>query len=540
MRNLRCLAILCLSVVSANSVQAQRARNGVDAVTAAQLRDYLTFIASDELEGRDTPSRGLDTAAKFIAALCSRWGLKPGGDDGTFFQTMVFRRDKVASATTSAALGGRIFKLGEEFACAARPASVSAGAVYVGDGWTIKAKNVDAFAGLDVSGKVVVANYSTAQSPRGTPRTELKGKEGEDWLDPAANAAKHKAAAILFIIPAADSSAWSRMNRAMDFPQRRIVSAAESAQPGIPTFYASDVFVKELFAGEQIDGPALLAALAEGKPAPGFALQQGKILALKCTVDADVQTTQNVVAIWEGRDPKLKSEYIAIGAHYDHVGVTQRPVNGDHIFNGADDDGSGTVAILAIGEALSKARTRPKRSVLIVWHAGEEKGLLGSEFFTARPTVPIGSIVAQLNIDMIGRSKPAGDTKPVNKELTGPDEIYVIGSKLMSTDLGALSEKVNERYLKLRFNYLYDDPGHPAGFFYRSDHYNYAKRGIPIIFYFSGTHEDYHRLGDHIEKIDFAKMEKVTRTVYQTMWELAEQTSRPKVDKPLAASVTRR
>lgn len=147
--------------------------------------------------------------------------------------------------------------------------------------------------------------------------------------------------------------------------------------------------------------------------------------------------------------------------------------------------------------------------------------------------MPLDRVVAQLNIDMIGRSRPEGDTSRANRDLTGPNAIYVIGSKMMSTELGTLSEAVNRGYLNLGFDYRYDDPKDPNRFFFRSDHYNYAKKGIPIIFYFDGVHEDYHRPTDHVEKIDFAKMEKVTRTIYATAWELANLPKRPAVDRQL-------
>ncbi|MBO0800868.1 MAG: M28 family peptidase, partial [Blastocatellia bacterium] len=245
--------------------------------------------------------------------------------------------------------------------------------------------------------------------------------------------------------------------------------------------------------------------------------------------------TQNVVAIFEGSDPVLKDEYVAIGAHYDHVGDNPqdgcRPVGDDNICNGADDDGSGTTGVLAIAEALAHG-PRPKRSILLAWHAGEEKGLWGSEFITSNPPVPINQIITQLNIDMIGRSKKSNDN-PRNAGLTGPNEIYVIGSKIMSTDLGELSEAVNKSFLNLKFNYKYDAPNDPERLFYRSDHFNYARRGIPIIFYFDGIHEDYHMPSDTADKIDYEKMAKVARTIFATMWKLANAPTRPKVDKPL-------
>jgi len=156
------------------------------------------------------------------------------------------------------------------------------------------------------------------------------------------------------------------------------------------------------------------------------------------------------------------------------------------------------------------------------------------------PAIPLAQIVTQLNIDMIGRSKKDGDTDPRNKELSGPNQIYVIGSKMMSTELGGLSEAVNKSFLNLQYDYRYDDPNDPNRFFFRSDHFNYARKGIPIIFFFDGVHEDYHRPGDEPQKIDYQKMEKVTRTIYLTLWEVANRSARVKVDKQLPAQLQQR
>ena len=236
-----------------------------------------------------------------------------------------------------------------------------------------------------------------------------------------------------------------------------------------------------------------------------------------------------MIGIIEGTDPKLKSEYVAIGAHYDHVGVRNNAPEGtDRIFNGADDDGSGTTGVLQIAEAFAKG-PKPKRSLIFVWHCGEEKGLWGSEFFADHPTVPIDSIVTQLNIDMIGRSKKAGDQDRRNADLSGPNGIYVIGSRMLSTELGKVSDSVNAGYLKLNFDFRYDAPDDPNRFYYRSDHYNYAKKGIPIIFYFDGVHEDYHKPGDDPEKILYDKMCSISQLVFSTAWELANQPERIKL-----------
>lgn len=252
----------------------------------------------------------------------------------------------------------------------------------------------------------------------------------------------------------------------------------------------------------------------------------------KVTINVDNQPRvySNVVGIVPGSDPVLKSEYVAFGAHYDHVGVNGEGP-GDHIWNGADDDGSGTVAVLEIAHAFATGQ-KPKRSLIFVWHAGEEKGLWGSKHFVDNPTVPIDKIIAQLNIDMIGRSRAEGDTSNANKNLTDANSIYVIGSKMLSDDLGNAVANVNKDLLKMNLDYKYDDPKDPEQFYYRSDHFNYASKGIPIAFFFSGVHEDYHQPSDEVSKIDFQKMERVSRTVYSIGWSLAQAPTRPKLNKP--------
>jgi len=305
----------------------------------------------------------------------------------------------------------------------------------------------------------------------------------------------------------------------------------------LPSIVVSPEVANSIFFGEKSTATAVFnASYGPSLPAP-FMLNASKTISLSISAKSEIIPTQNVVAIWEGSDPILKDEYVAVGAHYDHVGICA-PGAADSICNGADDDGSGTTAILSMAEALAKAPTRPKRSTIFVWHCGEEKGLWGSRYFTEYPTIPLDHVVAQLNIDMIGRSKKEGDTNPKNKDLTGPDAVYLIGSTMMSTELGELVQSVNKSYLNISYDTRYDDPADPHRFFYRSDHFNYARKGIPIIFFFDGEHEDYHQAGDSPDKIDYQKMEKITRTVYMTLWEVANRATRVKVDKPLPAQLT--
>lgn len=509
-------------------------QRGIETINAAQLRDYLSFIASDEMEGRDTPSRGLDTAAKFLALNLARWGFKPAGDNGTFLQKIALRRDGVEKEQTTATLNDQPLKIGEDYIAVGRGGEASGPLVFAGNGWLFKSKNIDAYKNIDAKGKIAVIFTPPDGLPRGFSQADLSGKRGEDWMDPAEYATKAGAVGIIIVPGFQFLANWQRNFNRMSEGGAMSVEKFSSGPGGgsLPTIIASPRLANLLFQGESQNGTALFDAAGANTLPASFDLKPEKKVTLKIVGKHNQLSTQNVVAVFEGSDPVLKDEYVAVGAHYDHVGIGI-PVNGDSIYNGADDDGSGTTALLAMAEALAKAPTKPKRSVIFIWHAGEEKGLWGSRYFVENPTVSLDKIVTQLNIDMIGRSKKAGDTNPRNKELSGPDEIYVIGSKMMSSELGALSEAVNKDYLNLSFNYRYDDPNDPNRFFFRSDHFNYARKGIPIIFYFDGEHEDYHRPGDSADKIDYEKMQKVTRTVYMMLWELANRPKRPLVDKQL-------
>lgn len=226
---------------------------------------------------------------------------------------------------------------------------------------------------------------------------------------------------------------------------------------------------------------------------------------------------ENVLGYIEGSD--LKEELIIITAHYDHLGK-----HDTLIFNGADDDGSGTVAALEIAEAFMLAKKEgkgPRRSVLIMPVSGEEKGLLGSKYYTDNPIYPLKHTVANLNIDMIGR---------VDEYHDNPNYVYLIGSDRLSTDLHDISEFVNEKHFNLELDYTFNAKDDPNRYYYRSDHYNFAKNNIPVIFYFNGIHEDYHKTTDTIEKINFEKIEKISRLIFLTAWELANRDERPLVD----------
>ena len=279
-----------------------------------------------------------------------------------------------------------------------------------------------------------------------------------------------------------------------------------------PQLTADEAFFDFLFSGSDVKYAELKEKAAKREPLPRFAL---KGVTMTINVDADYQVirtrrTNNVVGIIEGTDPKLKDTYVAFGAHYDHTGFRESGQPGDDLINnGADDDGSGTVAIMAIARAFAQG-PKPKRSLLFVWHAGEESGLLGSRYMADYPVVgSIDKIVAQLNMDMVGRNR--------NDDPSASNMVLVVGSDRISTELHNINEDANASLQKpLELDYEMNDPADPQSIYTRSDHYSYALKGVPIIFYFTGLHPDYHRPSDTVDKIIFDKIRRIAQLAYET------------------------
>ncbi len=517
-------------------------RKIVENITAAQLKDYLYYVASDEMGGRDTPSNGLDLTAKFIGTMLSRWNFKPAGDNGTFYQKIDLRRDVINPSSTTAALNGQNLVYGTDFLANASAGTLSnAPLVFGGNGWMVKSKNLEPLKDVDAKGKVVVIYADNF--PRGVSFQEMfaGGKRGEAWADPVTYAKQNGAVGVIVVATPNLEKNWEAIRRQRERGNFVVDKLQENASGGtFPTIYISGKAAENLFKNESNNFGKIVEIYNSTEAMPSFNFGSGNTATMTVTTNTEKAATQNVVAVWEGSDAVLKNEYVAIGAHYDHVGTNPNAPGSDKIWNGADDDGSGTVSVLSIAEALSKAPKRPKRSTLFVWHCGEEKGLWGSEYFNKFPTVNIKNVVTQLNIDMIGRSRKTDDTNPKNKDLSGESSVYVIGSEMMSSTLGAITKGTNDAYLKLGYDLRYDDPKDTNRFFFRSDHFNYAVNGIPIVFWFDGVHEDYHQPGDEPQKIDYAKMEKIARTICLTLLEVSNLKERPKIDKQLPPELSQR
>ncbi len=564
------LLLSCSFAVAQKSNKKSADNGNADYITQEQLRDYLSFIASDELEGRDTPSRGLNIAAKFIATHLSRWGFTPAGDSGSYFQKVLLNKSRVVPATTFVEVDGQKFTFGKDFISSSTEGNVTAPMVYVKNGYMVKSKNVNPYEGIDVNGKFMVV---LGGFPKGISPVDFSGKLGIDFDTPSNYAKTNGALGIISIPSTRALNQWERdlfnvsekgtvsvpsfnkQNETPSVPPKTVsIKMNDSAivmgkgtvtfpiiikmdgKPSVLSVTASSKLIDAIFAGENI-GVQSMNMRASADSVPSFILSAGKKITLNIAVTTDTLFTQNVVAVWQGSDKKLMDEYVAFGAHYDHIGIRNEPIKGDSINNGADDDGSGTVGLLSMAEAFSHG-PKPKRSILFVWHMGEEKGLWGSRYFVENPTVPLSNIVTQLNIDMIGRSKPDTGAVSKNDDYSSSNEVFSIGSNMMSSELGKLNESNNATLYNMKLNFKFDDPADPNRLFYRSDHYNYAKSGIPIVFYFDGLHEDYHRVSDEVSKIDFEKLMKVTKTVYSLGWKIANLPKRPFIDKKLPAEIT--
>lgn len=482
----------------------------VDAITPVELRMHLQFLASEELGGRYTLSPGFAIAARYLASHLEGYGFKGAGEHGEFLQTfqVVSAKPDTAKSSLEVTAGDKAnsYHFGDFYITGAGSGEAQGQVVFVGAGISSPSQQHDDYAGLDVKGKIVLIAPGT---PAGVDSSRL----GENESGQAA-ARAHGAAGVLQLPSLRNLESMKSKSYQERAATRETVRLARDAEGRLPM----------LTLGPDLAEAVLTAAGLDFKGVYDSVSRKQKLKPKKTDITARMTvsqqltrtTTQNVAGILEGTDPRLKNEYVVFSAHYDHL----KTGPSGEIYPGADDDGSGTTAVLTIAHAMSLER--PKRSVLVMFHAGEELGLLGSEYNTDyAPVVPLDKMVADLNIDMIGRSKPVGDRELEDEHLTDANTVYLVGSNRVSQELHEISEETNSQFQKMKLDYHYNDPNNPEQIYYRSDHWNYAKHGVPIIFYFDGTHVDYHRPTDTVDKIDFAKMTKITRLVFETGWRIA-------------------
>jgi hypothetical protein len=490
-------------------------------ITAEDLEAHLSFLASDELEGRETAMRGQKVAARYLAAQFQKFGLKPG-NNGSWFQP--FELVKVEVRDVEMTFDGKtMLKSGKDFAYfnkAAMAESFEAPLTFAGFG--IADKKYNNLTGLDVKNKAVVVLSGEPEKDDAflISGTTEESKWGKDYRKKVKALQEMGARAVILVLPDEDykriaGNPWLR--HMMNGYSLNLKYEMDKEGSSITTVFVPARVADPLLKRSKKTSDEWRTALTLDPEVPAVDFKKN-VFVLQSDADKDVVTGENVLGFIEGTDKK--DEIVVLTAHYDHLGVKD-----GEIFNGADDDGTGVSTILEMAEAFAlaaKAGVRPRRSILFMPVSGEEKGLLGSQYYADHPVYPLENTVCNLNIDMIGR---------IDKEHEGNENyVYIIGSDKLSTELHRVNEAMNRKVTKLELDYTYNDPDDPNRFYYRSDHYNFAKNNIPVIFYFTGVHEDYHKSTDTIEKILFPKTARIARLVFATAWELATREKRIEVD----------
>ena len=481
------------------------------------LQSNLEVLASDLFEGRETATRGEQLAALFISEELRKYGVKPFGDDETYFQLFDIIARKVEPETELTIINGdgtlKVLDIGEDIYLSKEqlPSEKYNGKemeiVFAGYGITAHKYNYDDYKGIDVYGKVVLLQLGIpSMDDERISETDKKkfGKRSYKFD----NAKIHGAAGVLVIPGGWILSKWNGVIKRALSPSISLLNNDEEEKNAIPVVYLSEQSVKELLSDERNSYDDILESSENNRPLSGFELT--KKIIFNYRINIEIKEARNVIGIVEGTDEQLKNEYVVLTAHYDHEGIV-----GGEIYNGADDNGSGTVAILEAGRRLALLKDN-KRSILIVFHAGEEKGLLGSKYLTENSDFMSG-VVSNINIDMVGRE----DT----------ESIYSIGSGKLSAELYELVETANSETVNFELDYTFDDPNDPNKYYYRSDHYNYAKQNIPIVFFYDHMTEDYHKPTDDVEKINFEKIEKVSTLITELALRIANLDHKLKLDK---------
>lgn len=483
-------------------------RAGVKSIQTREIRAWLEFLASPELEGRDTGSRGYDVASRYIATLLKGFGVEPGGDDGTFYHrfTMVKRerltKEAFVSLTGADKKVERIGLDGDVGVDAKGTIHWKGPWVCVGHGDGASADARDDFGPLLTDESIVFV----------VPR-----KDGED---PATRGVR--AAGARRIIVVSDKHVRRRAGLRFRYQAQYRIDQEPSDPDGVETVYISAAIADRILARWDTSVKKIRSSTSWTSRAV-----DGLDVEIKIEMRRTEARTQNVVGRIPGSDPKLAEEVIAIGAHLDHVGR-----QGDKIFYGADDDGSGCVAMLATAKAYRENGRRPRRSIVLIFFGAEEKGLHGSRAWVDRPTVPLESVVAMFNLDMVGRNEQHAERKNRSGKILQAAEaaadnvntLHVVGSKRLSLELDPWIHRVNE---SIGFEFEYDE----EDVWRRSDHYNFAAKGIPVAFFFAGFHPDYHKPTDTPEKINWSKLTNVARLVFSLTYEIADRPQRLRINR---------
>lgn len=486
-------------------------------ITSEELKDYLYTLASNDFEGRETGTRGGKMAAQFLSDEYHRLGLKGPieGRANEYLQSIPFIEMKTTYGYITS--GDLQLDEGTDFLTQYSSGSSTASeVVFVGHG--IELPDYNDYADIDVRGKAICAVWG---NPNNSAGKRLFNTAQDSFLN-LANLAKKGITDLFITMPNQrryDAQKMFLENSSSQFQPEFLMDESQLQDRPYNLYFISPASAARLFGVTSDEFFSSVQKRLDKKETLGgiFKAENVEISVERPLKNIDCE---NVIAFVEGTD--LKDEVIVISSHYDHVGI----IDGK-IYNGADDDGSGTVGVLEIAEAFATAAKdgySPRRSVVFLNVTGEEKGLFGSQYYTDKePIFPLENTIANLNIDMIGRVD--------KRHEDSPEYVYIIGSDMLSTELHRVHEQVAKTYFpEMEMDYLYNGKTHPDRFYYRSDHYNFAKNNIPVIFYFNGTHDDYHKHTDTPDKIEYDVLKQRTQLIFTTAWHLANGQNRPVVD----------
>lgn len=482
MKRLLLPLILFVSIGATAQVKEKKIREYAKTIKVKDLKKKLSVIASAEMEGRGTATEGQRKAAAYIIGQFKAIGLLPGNGN-SYEQVFNVYQDSVTSH--SFVTNGKTLEVGKDYSFTVT--SVPSGSFGIENIYFAGTGSLDT-TNLPVSGKWVMIDES------GFAAMRLK----------IAQLRRREAKGIIVV--------------SKNFPRRTPFAPKSSlyknANAEFPYFTISYNAAAQMLNKSSLDSASFVSLVKEA-----YATNTS----INITKQKITLQSTNVLGLLPGTD--RKDEYVFLTAHYDHIGKTA-----DGVINyGADDDGSGTTGIIEIAEAFAEAKKKghgPRRSIVFMAVSGEEYGLWGSEFYSDNPVFPLEKTTVDLNIDMIGRIDPKYTGDSLNY-------VYIIGDDKLSSDLRPITDSVNNKYLNMELDRRFTDVSDPNRYYYRSDHYNFARKGVPIIFYFNGTHADYHRPTDTIDKINFGLMEKRTKLVFYTAWEMANRDQMLKRNIPL-------
>jgi hypothetical protein len=516
----------------------QKTLNGASSITASDLESHVSFLASPLLKGRLNGSEELNIAARYIASQAERIGLKPVNGNSYYLPYTVIEKS-IDTEKTLVEISGEgmdpvrikepLFQL---FPMGASDFELEGDVVFAGYGIKNDKYNYDDFDTLNLAGKIILIMNRAPLSPDGTKCLF----DDQRWLSTTGLQMKltglmmRRPKAVLFVTD--PKSGFASFEEAMPglAGYLKISMSLKDGKsqtfnmPGLPKV----IFVHRKIADVLLEGTGKSLAELQNEidtdlKSHSFHIE-GKTLRIKEVSLSEEKVLPDVAGIVEGSDPVLKNEVVIFSGHMDHIGG-----EGENIHPGADDDASGCSALLEMAEAFNGLKKKPRRSILFLWVSGEEVGLFGSESYVNNPVFPLDKTLADLNMDMIGRVKGIADTTDQHP-MTGPDEVFVITGN-QSKELVSIADEAGKRN-KLIMNYSLSGRNHPLSLFSRSDHFNFVQKDIPVLFFTTGLHTDYHTPGDVVEKIDFNKMEHITKTMYEIGYMATNSKTRLVVDNP--------